>query len=642
MRKIYILFLILFVSASSLRSQVVQLNEVFTSPATLSGWSIQNKSNPIGPDTWAQGIGTVFPAYSGAQNDYYYANLNSMGTTFGNISNFLITPTVSLMNGGILKFATRVQANPTTFPDHLEVRMSYGVGTGAIPNNDFSVGTFTVTLTDINPALTSTGYPGTWTVYTKTLTGITGTLAGRFAFRYQVFDGGPNGTNSDYIGLDDVNYTTAPPCPAAPVVISPNTTTICAGGSVTLVATGATNYTWSTTSNSSSIAVSPGSTTIYTLTGTNPTGCPGVTTATVTIGPPPVVSVSNVTACPGSFASIIASGASTYTWSNGSTASSITVVANTSTVFTVTGFNGPTCSDTKTVSLTTNTFLTVSNATVTACPSQPTILGAGGASTYTWNTGATTPSIVITPTANGTYTVTGSNAGCNESKIVNVVIDPNLFAPSFTTCAGTAATLIAMGATTYSWNTGATSAMIIVTPTANTVYTITGTSGACSQSKTVSVTLGTNLSVNCTQTCVGTSLLLSAYGASSYTWQPINDFNASVIVTPTATTIYTLTGKSGTCTGSKTILVTFCAGVDEHTLMNESIRVYPNPFKDEITIKDAYGDVILMNMVGQVILNAKVEEKLVISTEALTPGIYFLIINNSKTIERKIIKVIKN
>ncbi len=57
---------------------------------------------------------------------------------------------------------------------------------------------------------------------------------------------------------------------------STSASVICAGEQATLVATGATSYTWSTGSNSPSITVSPGTTTSYTVTGYG-NGMAGVT-----------------------------------------------------------------------------------------------------------------------------------------------------------------------------------------------------------------------------------------------------------------------------------------------------------------------------------------------------------------------------
>ena len=73
------------------------------------------------------------------------------------------------------------------------------------------VGVFTTLLLDINPTLAVGGYPDTWTQFTATLSGIPAGATGRIAWRYFVTDAGFLGTNSDYIGIDTVEFTAAGP-----------------------------------------------------------------------------------------------------------------------------------------------------------------------------------------------------------------------------------------------------------------------------------------------------------------------------------------------------------------------------------------------------------------------------------------------
>ncbi len=56
--------------------------------------------------------------------------------------------------------------------------------------------------------------------------------------------------------------------------------------------------------------------------------------------------------------------------------------------------------------------------------------------------------------------------------------------------------------------------------------------------------------------CDGISDTLTASGAASYNWMPGNLNGSSVIVLPLATTVYTVTGITGTCTATNTVLVT--------------------------------------------------------------------------------------
>jgi hypothetical protein len=75
-----------------------------------------------------------------------------------------------------------------------------------------SVGDFTNLLLEINPNLVTGGYPESWTLFTVTLSGVGTPTTGRLAFRYFVTDGGPSGANSNYIGIDTVDYVyTEPP-----------------------------------------------------------------------------------------------------------------------------------------------------------------------------------------------------------------------------------------------------------------------------------------------------------------------------------------------------------------------------------------------------------------------------------------------
>jgi len=96
--------------------------------------------------------------------------------------------------------------------------------------------------------------------------------------------------------------------------ISVNSSTLCSGNSATLIANGATNYTWMPGNlNGTTVITNPTVTTIYTITGNNPS-CPNTSiTNTVLVYPNPIVSVNNATVCINGTASLTASGALTYT-----------------------------------------------------------------------------------------------------------------------------------------------------------------------------------------------------------------------------------------------------------------------------------------------------------------------------------------
>jgi hypothetical protein len=193
---------------------VTSLNEGFDDITTLgpNGWFMQNSSVPVGlMANWFQGTsvagGGPFDAFDGAANGYIAANYNF---TSGNntISGWLLTPPLDYGAGATLTFYTR-KPTGTDYPDRLEVRYSTTGASTNVGTGSTAVGDFTALALSINPTLVAGGYPYTWTQYT--VTGLPHNGQGRIAFRYYVTSGGPTGSNSDYIGIDRVQYSTGAP-----------------------------------------------------------------------------------------------------------------------------------------------------------------------------------------------------------------------------------------------------------------------------------------------------------------------------------------------------------------------------------------------------------------------------------------------
>ena len=159
-----------------------------------------NHSTTIGTTGWFQGNSAVFPAQGGAATSYIGANFNNT-TNADTISNWLLTPPLTLQNGAVLTFWTRTVDAPA-FPDRLQVRMSTNGASTNVGTTATDVGDFTTLLLDINPTYTLTGYPNVWTQFTVTVSGVASPTTGRLALRYFVENGGPSGANSDYIGID--------------------------------------------------------------------------------------------------------------------------------------------------------------------------------------------------------------------------------------------------------------------------------------------------------------------------------------------------------------------------------------------------------------------------------------------------------
>ncbi len=200
--------LLVFATASQARAAVI-LSEGFDNISTLpfAGWAQINNSNPIGITSWFQGNPAPFTAQSGAPNSYIGANYENAATG-GNISNWLITPTLFLENTGTLSFYTRSVNNPD-FPDNLEVRLSTNGASTNVGATDTSVGDFSTLLLEVNPTFSQNVYGDVWTLYTITFSGLVPAgVNGRLAFRYDVPD---TSSNADYIGIDTVTVTSAVP-----------------------------------------------------------------------------------------------------------------------------------------------------------------------------------------------------------------------------------------------------------------------------------------------------------------------------------------------------------------------------------------------------------------------------------------------
>jgi len=184
-------------------ADVVLLVEGFNNVNHLPGWFRRNNSQPLGNTNWFQGDPEIFEAFAGAANSYIAADWNNVFSE-GTISNWLLTPVLPLKNGVTFDFVTRTQFSPWAWPDRLQVRLSRNGASTNVGSTATSVGDFTELLLDINPFYSVVGYPGEWSRLGVTLSGFGPPTTGRFAFRYFVEDGGPNGRNSNYIGIDNV------------------------------------------------------------------------------------------------------------------------------------------------------------------------------------------------------------------------------------------------------------------------------------------------------------------------------------------------------------------------------------------------------------------------------------------------------
>lgn len=363
--------------------------------------------------------------------------------------------------------------------------------------------------------------------------------------------------------------------PVTPLTV--NAATICSSSSATLTATGSTSYSWTpatglSSTAGSSVVANPGSTTVYTITSSGGPCAVSPATTTVTVLPAPVLTANSQTICSSGSATLIAGGATSYTWSPASNLSSVnsaTVLANppATTVYTLNGSNGSCVASpiTVTVNVVTTPTLTVNSATM--CPGGTATLTASGATTYTWgpatNLSSTNGSVVTAnPASTSVYTVSGTIANCGgavATSTVTVLSVPVISVNSPSICPSGTATLTASGAANYTWAPAATlssstGSTVTANPAATTVYTITATSGACAitpVTATVSVVANPVITAASQTVCGTTPVQLTANGATSYTWSPATGLSTTsgsvVTANPQVSTVYTINGGNGSC-----------------------------------------------------------------------------------------------
>lgn len=198
---------LLILTSVAINGQILSENFDNLNLLQSQGWTTVNASEPIGTGSWFAGQTPYFVAYNGASTSYIAVDFRSTGS-IGTISNWLITPTVTLKNGDVISFYSRDHHDD--FADRLELRLSQNGANSVLPSASSSaLGDFTTLALTINPNLLATGYPTVWTNYTYTITGLSQPTDCRIAFRYYVTNGGANAPNSDYIGIDALRVTSA-------------------------------------------------------------------------------------------------------------------------------------------------------------------------------------------------------------------------------------------------------------------------------------------------------------------------------------------------------------------------------------------------------------------------------------------------
>lgn len=310
--------------------------------------------------------------------------------------------------------------------------------------------------------------------------------------------------------------------------------------------------------------------------------CPGFTFEIT--GPTAVCTGGSVTLDAGSY--------SEYLWSNGATTQTINLSnITTSTTYnvTVTDSNGCTGTDSHTVNVNANPVPSITGA-ITACVGESVTLDAGsGYASYGWNTGESSPSIIVSPSGPATYTVTVTDVnGCTGFDAHTISTNPlnsyQFLGGTNQTCPGQFITIswATMGVTgvnvidipsglTASFSGSSTSGTITVQGiTFETgFHTITlDPQGGCPigpifhplevfdlPQVTIDAQEFSGWDFTDASICPTNQITLTAYGGISYQWSP--SIQNGIAFTPSATDTYSVTVTDiNNCTATDEILVT--------------------------------------------------------------------------------------
>ncbi|RMG64523.1 MAG: T9SS C-terminal target domain-containing protein [Bacteroidetes bacterium] len=220
--------------------------------------------------------------------------------------------------------------------------------------------------------------------------------------------------------------------PTSGTSLTADATTVCPGDSVVLSASGSGTLTWAGTgingATGSSVTVFPTADETYVVTLEDNNGCVSVDSIEISLSSNPEITLNGDTlVCAGSPANLVATGGTSFLWSNGDTTASITPAVTLPTTFVVTVANAFGCTTTDSLFVDTNetpsvsldstlAFFGVSNGTATATAS-----GGTPPYTYLWDDPAAQDSATATGLAPGSYSVTVTDAnGCSVTGTVNV------------------------------------------------------------------------------------------------------------------------------------------------------------------------------------------------------------------------------
>jgi N-acetylneuraminic acid mutarotase len=505
-------------------------------PSGAISYSYSSGSNIVSPSvtntysiTGTSSLGCV--SLSSAMVTISVAPLPTLSVNSGSIC---VGKSFSLTPGGASSYTVLNITGTIVSPT---INTSYSVsGTSSVGcvSANFAISTITVNSLPIVTVNSGTACSG----QTFTLTPV-----GAISYTYS---GGSANINANItntysvIGEDNNGCVSLPAISSLSVFPSPTISissgSICVGQSFTLLPSGANTF----SIEGNNAVVSPTISTTYTVSGTSSVGCisQNYATASVTVNSIPVISVNSGSICFGQSFTIIPNGASTYSFSGGSS-----IVSPTNTIsYSVNGTSTEGCiSNTFAIAnITVHPLPLISVNSGSICAGESFTIVPNGAISYSYSSGSS----VVSPTITSSYFVNGTSIeGCitNTPVVLNVSVFalPSIIVSNYSICSGNSVAILPSGASTYSIS----GANFTVSPTSTTIYSVNGSSSAGCVSSiatlTVEVMPNPTITVSNATSCAGSSVIIVPSGANSYS---IN--GGSFTVNPIISTAYSVTGTS--------------------------------------------------------------------------------------------------
>lgn len=461
----------------------------------------------------------IYIAHPSTTNLSVVGNPNSLGAAC-NFSANGVSLGANASSFGVCRAAYNIQSSTlTTFTLNLSITQ---------PTTCLGLASATVTPSTGSLSLTYSWSPGGFT--TSSVSNLAPGI-----YTVNATDGNCNNAYTQFTVL---------PNPPLNATISASSPSACVGNSISLSlnvsgGTGALSYAWSNGANTPSISTTQlNGNYIYSVTINDAGGCNATKTVALTFVQNPTVGVTNATLCSGQTATLNASGASTYFWSNGANTPTITTSPTITSIYTVVGsLSSCTAQAQSTITVKSSPVISDSFQSNVLCNGYnnrwaSVIVSLGTpAYTYSWSTLPVQTNSVANGLGIGIYTITITDfKNCIVSKTFTIT-QPSpltLAVNSPTTCKNTS-TVISVNVSggtpvyNYSWqpNSSSTSTTAVIT-TSNTNYSVTVTdANGCITTATTSVIVSTvqanfNYLISpCDKSILTTN---TSSNAVSYTW----------------------------------------------------------------------------------------------------------------------------